>query len=168
MYGVPPPASGIVGAIGDAATDPARTEFFAGSGQRVVPFQILYPAFVPGNAARYVPDVEPVLAAIERNQGQRVGRALARIGSVAAPWTEGARPRTNGPFPVVIYMPGVTGYMQMSSFQTAALAADGFVVVTLNGLVTVWFRSLVSHYATLASKAKGLMPPRYEWRRRAL
>lgn len=132
MYGVPPPASGIVGAIGDAATDPARTEFFAGSGQRVVPFQILYPAFVPGNAARYVPDVEPVLAAIERNQGQRVGRALARIGSVAAPWTEGARPRTNGPFPVVIYMPGVTGYMQMSSFQTAALAADGFVVVTLN------------------------------------
>ncbi len=30
------------------------------------------------------------------------------------------------------------------------------------GLVTVWFRSLVFHYATLASKAKGLMPPRYE------
>jgi hypothetical protein len=38
----------------------------------------------------------------------------------------------------------------------------------LNGLVTVWFRSLVFHYATLASKAKGLMPPRYECRRRAL
>jgi hypothetical protein len=37
-----------------------------------------------------------------------------------------------------------------------------------NGLVTVWFRSLVFHYATLASKAKGLMPPRYECRRRAL
>jgi hypothetical protein len=36
------------------------------------------------------------------------------------------------------------------------------------GLVTVWFRSPVYHYATLASKAKGLMPPRYEWRRRAL
>ena len=36
------------------------------------------------------------------------------------------------------------------------------------GLVTVWFRSLVFHYATLASKAKGLMPPRYEWRLRAL
>jgi hypothetical protein len=36
------------------------------------------------------------------------------------------------------------------------------------GLVTVWFRSLVFHYATLASKAKGLMPPRYEWRRRGL
>lgn len=36
------------------------------------------------------------------------------------------------------------------------------------GLVTVWFRSLVSHYAPLASKAKGLMPPRYELRLRAL
>ena len=132
MHGLPPPASGTVGAIGDATTDPARTEFFAGSGKRVVPFQILYPASVPGNAVRYVPDAEPVLAAIERNQGRLVGRALARIGTITAPWTEGARPRANGPFPVVIYLPGVTGYMQMSSFQTAALAADGFVVVTLN------------------------------------
>ena len=39
---------------------------------------------------------------------------------------------------------------------------------SLIGLVTVWFGSLVYHYVTLASKAKGLMPPRYEWRRRAL
>ena len=38
----------------------------------------------------------------------------------------------------------------------------------LYGLVTVWFRSPVFHYATLASKAKGLMPPRYECRLRAL
>ncbi len=36
------------------------------------------------------------------------------------------------------------------------------------GLAPVWFRSLVYHYATLASKAKGLMPPRYEWRLRGL
>lgn len=132
MRGVSPPASGIVGAIGDAATDPARLELFAGSGQRVVPFQILYPACAPGRAVPYVPDAEPVLAAIERNQGRLIGRAFARIGTITAPWTEGARPRANGPFPVVIYLPGVTGYMQMSSFQTAALAADGFVVVTLN------------------------------------
>ena len=27
---------------------------------------------------------------------------------------------------------------------------------------------LLSHYATLASNASGLMPPRYEWRRRVL
>ena len=132
LRGVHPPASGIVGAVSDAATDPARREFFARHGSRVVPFQILYPASAPGRAVRYVPDAEPVLAAIERNQSWLVGRALARIGTITAPWTEGAHPRTNGPFPVVIYLPGVTGYMQMSSFQTTALAADGFVVVTVN------------------------------------
>ena len=132
MRGVHPPALGIVGAVSDAATDLARREFFARHGSRVVPFQILYPASAPGRDARYVPDAKPVLAAIERNQGRLVGRALTRIGTIAAPWTEGARPRTNEPFPVVIYLPGVTGYMQMSSFQTTALAADGFVVVTLN------------------------------------
>ena len=132
MRGVHPPASGIVGAVSDAANDPARREFFAESGSRVVPFQILYPAFAMGRAVRYVPDAEPVLAAIDRNQEQLIGQALARIGTLTAPWTEGARPSMNGPFPVVIYLPGVTGYMQMSSFQTAAIAADGFVVVTLN------------------------------------
>ena len=116
MRGVPPPTSGIVGAVSDAATDPERREFFAESGSRVVPFQILYPASAPGRPARYIPDAGPVLAAIERNQGRLMGRALARIGSITAPWTEGARQRANGPFPVVIYLPGVTGYMQMSSF----------------------------------------------------
>ena len=132
MRNVSLPVTGIVGAVSDTVTDPERREFFATYGARVVPFQILYPASVPGRAVRYVPDAEPILAAIERNKGRLKGRALARIGTLAAPWTEGARPRANGPFPVVIYLPGVTGYMQMSSFQTAALAADGFVVVTLN------------------------------------
>ena len=36
------------------------------------------------------------------------------------------------------------------------------------GLVTVWFRLLAFHHATFASKANGLMPPKHEWRRRAL
>jgi pimeloyl-ACP methyl ester carboxylesterase len=79
----------------------------------------------------YVPDAKPVIAAFARNQG-RLGLALTRIGKITAPWTANAQPRGKGPFPVVIYFPGATGYMQMSSFQTAALAADGFVVVTLN------------------------------------
>ncbi len=47
-----------------------------------------------------------------------------------------------------------------------ALALDRLQIEL--GLVTVWFRSLVFHYVTLASKAKGLMPPRYEWRLRGL
>lgn len=128
---VPVPTSGMVGALSDTAEDSARREFFAETGSRSVPFQILYPASTAGRAVPYVPDAEPVVAALKRNQG-RLGLALARIGKIAAPWTAGARPRTGGPFPVVIYLPGVTGYMQMSSFQTATLAADGFVVITLN------------------------------------
>lgn len=128
---VPPPASGIVGAISDTASDTARTEFFAETGPRVVPFQILYPASTAGHTVPYVPNAEPFIAALERDQG-RLGLALTRIGTITAPWTADARPRTDGPFPVVIYLPGVTGYMQMSSFQTATLAADGFVVITLD------------------------------------
>ena len=128
---VPAPTSGMVGALSDTAKDSARREFFAETGSRSVPFQILYPASTAGRAVPYVPDAEPVVAALKRNQG-RLGLALARIGKITAPWTAGARPRTGGPFPVVIYLPGVTGYMQMSSFQTAALAADGFIVITLN------------------------------------
>lgn len=128
---VPSPKSGIVGAFSDTAYNSARKEFFAKTGSRTVPFQILYPASTPGHAVPYVPDAQPVVAALKRNDG-RIGLALARIGKIAAPWTSGARPRTDRLFPVVIYLPGVTGYMQMSSFQTATLAADGFVVVTLN------------------------------------
>lgn len=131
LRSVPAPTSGMVGAISDTAKDTLRDEFFAKTGQRVVPFQILYPASARGRAVPYVPNAEPVIAALKRNQGQ-LGVALARIGTITAPWSASARPRTDGPFPVVIYLPGVTGYMQMSSFQTAALAADGFVVVTLN------------------------------------
>jgi predicted dienelactone hydrolase len=127
-----PPAIGLVGASSDSAIDPARSEFFAKDGARVVPFQILYPASAPGRTVAYVPDAEPVVAAVKRTQGRLVGLALARIGRIAAPWTDGARPWTGGPYPVVVNLPGVTGYMQMSSFQTTALAADGFVVVTLN------------------------------------
>ena len=128
---VPPPSSGMVGAFSDTAEDSARREFFAETGRRVVPFQILYPASTAGRAVPYVPNAEPVVAALKRNQAL-LGLALARIGKITAPWTSGARPRTDGPFPVVIYLPGVTGYMQMSSFQTVPLAADGFIVVTLN------------------------------------
>lgn len=128
---VHPPTLGMVGALNDTAKDSARREFFAETGSRAVPFQILYPASTKGRAVAYVPNAESVVAALKRNQGL-LGLALARIGKITAPWTSGARPRTDGPFPVVIYLPGVTGYMQMSSFQTVPLAADGFIVVTLN------------------------------------
>lgn len=129
---VPPPQTGLVGAVNDSVIDPTRSEFFAKADRRVIPFQILYPASAAGQAVAYVSDAEPLTAALKRNQPLVGGLALARIGRMNAPWTTGARPLTDGPFPVVVYLPGVTGYMEMSSFQTAALAAAGFIVVTLN------------------------------------
>ena len=132
LRNVPPPRTGIVGAVIDSATDPTRSEFVAKGARRIIPFQVLYPASATGHAAAYVPDAELLTAALKRNQPLVGGLALARIGRITAPWSTGARPRTDGPFPVVIYLPGVTGYMEMSSFQTASLAADGFIVVTLN------------------------------------
>lgn len=131
MRSVPPPQT-PVGAIGDHATDPARREFFAGSGARIIPFQILYPASAPGRTVAYVPDAAPVKAGLERLHGRLTALALRRLGSITAPWTEGAAPGIGGPYPVILALPGVTGYMQMSSFQTAPLAAAGFIVVTLD------------------------------------
>ena len=58
--------------------------------------------------------------------------------------------------------------MQGDDYQEGEAEAEHISWLIGHGLVTVWFRSLVSHYATLASKAKGVMPPRYEWRLRAL
>ncbi len=132
LRSMPPPSSGFLGAVNDTAVDLSRKEFFARSGPRVVPFQILYPASAPGRAVPYVPHSEPVTTAIAGTQGRLVGLALKRLGKITAPWTVAARPREGGPFPVIIYLPGVTGYMQMSSFQTVPLAAEGFIVVTLN------------------------------------
>lgn len=132
LHTIPPPMNGFVGAVSDMAIDPARSEFFASSRARVVPFQILYPASAPGRTVAYVPHAQPVTEAIERTQGRLLGLALTRIGKIAAPWTSGSHPRRGGPYAVIIYLPGVTGYMQMSSFQTAPLAAGGVVVVTLN------------------------------------
>jgi hypothetical protein len=60
------------------------------------------------------------------------------------------------------------GHRRMAIILRRQIQLHATEAAKRNGLVTVWFRSLVSHYATLASKAKGLMPPRYEWRLRTL
>lgn len=122
----------LIGAVNDLATDMSRPDLFSGATHRVVPFQILYPARAPGGHAFYVPDAGPLIDATVKSHGWMSRVALRQIGSLSAPWTDSAKPSANGPLPVVIYLPGVTGYMQMGSFQTTALAAQGFVVVTLN------------------------------------
>ncbi len=132
MRALPPPSGGLIGAVSALATDAARPDLFSGASQRVVPFQMLYPASAPGTYAPYMPDARPQIDAIAKSHGWMLGALLGQIGTLAAPWTNAAMPSAGGPFPVIIYLPGVTGYMQMGSFQTTELAAQGYVVVTLN------------------------------------
>ncbi len=132
MRALPPPDSALIGAASDLAIDMARPDFFSGAAQRTVPFQLLYPATARGTFAAYMPDAGPQIDAIVRSHGWMSGVLLGRTGALAAPWTDAAEPMAGGPFPVLIYLPGVTGYMQMGSFQTTELAAHGYIVVTLN------------------------------------
>ncbi|MDP3960087.1 MAG: hypothetical protein Q8Q26_08515 [Pseudorhodobacter sp.] len=132
MKALPPPNGVFLGAFSAAATDPSRPDLFSGAAQRVVPFQILYPASAPGTHAFYLPDAGPQIDAIAKSHGWMSRVLLGQIGTLAAPWTDAAKPSPRGPFPVIIFLPGVTGYMQMSSFQAVELAAQGYVVVTLN------------------------------------
>ena len=132
MRALPPPSGGLIGAVDALTTDSLRPDLFSGAVQRVVPFQMLYPASASGTYAPYVPDAGPLIDVSANSHGWLFQVMLGRIGTLGAPWTNAATPVVGGPFPVIIYLPGVTGYMQMGSFQTAELAAQGYVVVTLN------------------------------------
>ena len=132
MRALPPPEGHLIGALNGIATDPARIDLFSGAAQRVVPFQILYPAMSPGARSLYVPDAGAVIGALAASHGWIFRVLLGQIGTLEASWTDAAAPAAGGPFPVIISLPGVTGYMQMGSYQTAELAAQGFVVITLN------------------------------------
>lgn len=132
MRALPPPTGSLIGAVNDLAIDPSRPDLFSGAAQRVVPIQMLYPAITPGTYAAYMPEAEPQIDAIVKSHSWMSRVLLGQIGTLVAPWTDTAVPSVDGPFPVIIYLPGVTGYMQMGSFQTTALAEQGYVVVTLN------------------------------------
>lgn len=132
MRALAPPAGRLIGAVNDSATDPSRPDLFSGAAQRVVPFQMLYPASALGTYAPYMPEAEPQISAIGKSHSWMFRVLLGQIGVLEAPWTDTAVPSGGGPFPVIIYLPGVTGYMQMGSFQTTELATQGYVVVTLN------------------------------------
>jgi dienelactone hydrolase len=132
MRALPPPNGSLIGAVNDLATDPSRPDLFSGATQRAVPFQMLYPARTPGTYAAYMPEAGPQIGAMVKSHGWTSQVLLGQMGTLAAPWTDTAVPFAGGPFPVIVYLPGVTGYMQMGSFQTTALAEQGYVVVTLN------------------------------------
>jgi len=132
MIALPPPDRALIGSLDDMAVDPTRPDLFSGAALRAIPVQMLYPASAPGTPARYLPHAGPLLDAIVKSHGSMSRVLLGQIGALSAPWADAAQPLVGGPFPVILYLPGVTGYMQMGSFQTTALAAEGYVVVTLN------------------------------------
>ena len=94
-----------------------------GAVQRVVPLQMLYPASAPGTRTLYVPEAGPLIDATAKSHGWISRVFLGQIGALPAPWTDSAEPSANGPFPVIIYLPGMTVYMQLSSFQTSELTS---------------------------------------------
>ena len=74
MRALPQPPGAPVGAVSGVARDPSRPDIFSGAAQsgaaqRVVPFQMLYPAKAPGNPAFYMPDAGPSIAAIAKSHG---------------------------------------------------------------------------------------------------
>jgi hypothetical protein len=69
MRALPPPSGGLVGAVDALATDGSRPDLFSGAVQRVVPFQILYPASAAGTYAPYLPDAGPQIDAIVKSHG---------------------------------------------------------------------------------------------------
>ena len=159
-----PPEGVLIGAVNGSATDTSRPDLFSGAARRVVPFQMLYSAKAPGTYAPYMPDAGPQIDAIAKSHGWMSGVLLGRIGTLAAPWTDAAKPLPGGPFPVIIYLPGVTGYMQMGSFQTVDLAAQGYIVVTLNQSGAVAAAVLPDHQTILGltrEDAGSLIAPSY-------
>lgn len=171
MQSLQPPDGVAISALNAFATDTSRSDLFSGAVQRVVPFQMLYPASAPGTEAFYVPDAEPLIDAVARRQGWIAHVALRQIGHLSAPWTDAGKPSASGPFPVIIYLPGVTGYMQMGSFQTTALAVQGYVIVTLNQPGSVAAAVLPDHQiidGLTRERALFLVAPSYRTIREAL
>jgi membrane protease YdiL (CAAX protease family) len=171
MRALPLPDGRLIGAANDVATDPTRPDLFSGAAQRIVPFQMLYPASAPGIYAPYMPDAGPQVNAIVKSHGWISGVLLGQIGAFAAPWTNMAKPADGGPFPVIIYVPGVTGYMQMGSFQTTELAAHGYIVVTLDQPGAVAAVVLPGHHIVVGltrEDATSLIAPSYRATDRSL
>ena len=78
MHSLRPPEGVLIGTVNEIATDPSRADIFTGAAQRIVPFQILYPARESGTAALYVPDAQALIDAVAERQGWMVGVALER------------------------------------------------------------------------------------------
>ena len=118
-------------------TDPSRREIFSadpGERRRLVA-QVWYPAASPeGPRAPYVDDADAVSAGLSHTLAGTgllhvPGFFFAHFGLVATNAVTAARVARGGPFPVLIYLTGLGGFRQASTFQIQELVSRGYVVV---------------------------------------
>ena len=139
-FGVPltriadPKGPYAVGAIDVLFTDPDRPEIFSQANvPRRVPAQILYPiSKAASGRAPYMSHAPANLENMSRIHGRFLAILLTGLARLDAPWSTARAPAAAGQLPVIVYLPGVTGYREMNSFQTIDLAANGYVVIALD------------------------------------
>ena len=171
-FGVPlnpiptPEGPFAVGSIEVLFTDPHRPEIFAQANvPRRVPAQILYPiAKAESGRAPYIAHPRETLKNMSRIHGVLLATLLKGIIRLDAPWSIARAPAAASQLPVIVYLPGVTGYREMNSFQTMDLASHGYVVIALDqpGSVaaSVMPDSTIINGLDLA-EIKGAVPPAY-------
>ena len=171
-FGVPltriadPEGPFAVGSIDVLFTDPHRPEIFTQATlPRRVPAQILYPIAKAGSGrAPYIAHPRETLKNMSRIHGVLLATLLKGIIRLDAPWSIARAPAAASQLPVIVYLPGVTGYREMNSFQTMDLASHGYVVIALDqpGSVaaSVMPDSTIINGLDLA-EIKGAVPPAY-------
>ena len=126
-------------AIGAAVyhwTDPGRAEIFSADpvAPREVMAQIWYTATEPlvTEPAPYVQDAAALWAAQARLHGLPPF-ALMHLGYVTTNATQVAPVSNERPaYPVLVFLEGLTGYRQMSSFQVEHLVSHGYIVMAID------------------------------------
>lgn len=139
-FGVPlkpiaiPDGPYAVGSIDVLFTDPTRPEIFTEANlPRRVPAQVLYPIAKAASAlSPYVAHAPVTLANMSRIHGRLLTTMLKGITRLDAPWSTARAPAANDRLPVILFLPGVTGYREMNSYQTIDLASHGYVVIALD------------------------------------
>jgi pimeloyl-ACP methyl ester carboxylesterase len=140
VFGVPlnpiaaPVGPYAVGSFDFVFTDPNRSEIFTEANlPRRVPAQILYPiAKAKSGSSPYMAHAQANLANVAKVHGRFLATLLKGVTRLEAPVSTAQVSAAVGQLPVIVYLPGVTGYREMNSFQTLDLAAHGYVVIVLD------------------------------------
>lgn len=136
MFAFPKPDGPYaIGTVTHHWRDPERTEMFTRDRdeRRELMVQIWYPADPgsSGGAAPYLSDAVAQTAALERIFG--LPRfALARLDGVRTHACLDAPVAGEGRFPVLVFLEGLGGFRQMSTFLVEKFVSQGYVVVALD------------------------------------